>query len=185
MRPVWAREPWPAAPANQRTHSLWSPVRKTRETGEVAADVGGHGHADRRRDDQLQAAGQDPRDEEASNPPVPVGEGVDDLELDVGDGRLGDRVDIGPVDVGDQVLQERTQHVRRWGDQRGVRRVGTTDPPLLVADDPHVPRRGRTASHQGSVPLAELVDGELPGHRLGDRGDEGGQVGGDPSGGRV
>ena len=64
------------------------------------------------------AAAEDDVDQGASGASVPVGEGVDGLELGVGDRGLNERRVLVSIDVGGEVLEQLGDVLGRWGHER-------------------------------------------------------------------
>ena len=155
------------------------------EAGAVSADIGRDRHADRRGNEQGQAAHEEPRDQHASDPTVAVGERMDDLELRVRDRGLRDGVEVDTVDPDEEVVEERPEAVGGRGDEVGVERAGAPDPALLVADATDVALRRRAPVIRSAVPAAEGVDVERGAGRRGlvDGRDHRRERGGHPRGG--
>ncbi|MCI3926454.1 hypothetical protein MO973_40360 [Paenibacillus sp. TRM 82003] len=86
------------------------------EAGDVVGAAGGQHEADRRHVKRAEAAaGEDDVDQRAAGVAFAVGEGVDGLELRVGDRRLHERgVPVG-LQVGGQVVQQRRHLAGRRG----------------------------------------------------------------------
>ena len=85
--------------------------------------------------------------------PLPSTNGMDGLELGVGDGRLRHRGQVVPGDEGDEVVEQRRDQVLRRRDEGRVGRVAqpAADPVLLLAE------RGRARSLVAAMSTAWIA----------------------------
>ena len=113
-------------------------VSECGEAGDVVTCPGGEHEADWWDESRCEAAStKDDVDERAAGPAVAVGEGVDRLELSMGDRCLHERGMVVAVDVFEEILQQRLEGLRWRRDERSRTRVvaAATDPVLRRADD--------------------------------------------------
>jgi len=105
------------------------------------------------------APAQDDVDERPAGASVAVGEGVDRLELRMGDRRLHECGMVVAVDVLEEVVQQGVEGLR-WGWDEGCRAgvvAAAADPVLHCADD-SADLRYRGSFHQDPVDVEEVVE---------------------------
>jgi len=83
------------------------------------------------------AAPQQRENERPAHPPVPIGKGVDALELCVGDGCLHDSWDVFPIEESAQIVKEIRNVFGRGRNELSIRRACglASDPVLLFANE--------------------------------------------------